>query len=87
MDVAGVDFAQVFAQHLGHGASRHVSALFGQAALRQVAARVLGVGQVHVADDVHNAAVGLLGQALVLAAVASLHVEDGDVQPLGADDA
>ncbi len=48
---------------------------------------MLAVGHVHVGDDVHNAAVGLLGQALVLAPVASLHVEDGDVQALGANDA
>ena len=48
---------------------------------------MLGVGQIHVANHVHDAAVGLLGQALVLAAVASLHVEDGDVQALGRNDA
>ena len=47
----------------------------------------LGLASVHVGDDVHNAAVGLLGQALVLAPVAGLHVEDGDVQALGPDDA
>jgi len=46
---------------------------------------MLGIGQVHVADHVHDAAVGLLGQALVLAAVARLHVEDGDMQALGRD--
>lgn len=46
---------------------------------------MLGVGQVHVGDDVDDAAVGLLGQALVLAAVARLHVEDGDVQAFGRD--
>ena len=46
---------------------------------------MLGVGQVDVGDHVDDAAVGLLGQALVLAAVASLHVEDGDVQALGRD--
>jgi len=40
---------------------------------------VFGVGHVHIADDVHDAAVGLFGQAFVLAAVASFHVEDWDV--------
>ena len=44
---------------------------------------MLGVSQIHVGNDVHDPAVGLLGQALVLAAVAGFHVEDGDVQPLG----
>ena len=46
---------------------------------------MLGVGKVHVGDHVDDAAVGLLGQALVLAAVAGLHVEDRDVQALGRD--
>ena len=48
---------------------------------------MLGIGHVHIGNDIHDAPVGLLGQALILAAVARLHVEDGDVQPLGADDA
>ena len=47
---------------------------------------MLGVSHIHIGDDVHDAAVRLLGQALVLAAVAGLHVEDGDVQPLRTDD-
>ena len=46
---------------------------------------MLGIGKVDVGDDVHDAAVGLLRQALILAAVAGFHVEDRDVQPLGAD--
>ena len=46
---------------------------------------MLGVGQVDVGDRVDDSAVGLLGQALVLTAVAGLHVEDGDVQALGRD--
>ena len=87
VDVTGFDFRQVLVEHLGHGAASDVGALLGQAVLRQVAAGVLRVTQVHIRDDIHNAAVGLLRQALVLAAVARLHVEDGDVQPLSADDA
>ena len=44
---------------------------------------MLAVGHVHIADDIDNPAVGFLRQALVLASVSSLHVEDGDVQALG----
>ncbi len=44
---------------------------------------MLAVAEVDVADDVNDAAVGLLGQALVFAAVAGFHVEDGYVQALG----
>ena len=84
-DVRGLDLAQVGAQDLCHGRARDVGALGGAAGVLQVAAGVLGVGQVDVGDDVDDAAVCLLGQALVLAAVARLHVEDGDVQALGRD--
>ena len=87
VDVAGLDFVQVLVEHFGHGAAGDVGALLGQAVLRQVAAGVLRVAQVHVGDNVHDTAVGLLGQALVLAAVASLHVKNRDVQSLSPDDA
>lgn len=84
-DVGGLDLAQVGAQDLRHGRARDVGALGRAAGIPEVAARVLGVGKVDIGDHVDDAAVGLLGQALVLAAVAGLHVEDGDVQALGRD--
>ena len=84
-DVGGLDLVQVGAQDLGHGRARHVGALRGAAGVLEVAAGVLGVCQVDVGDHVDDAAVGLLGQALVLAPVARLHVEDGDVKALGRD--
>ena len=87
VDIAGLDFLQVLVEHFGHGAAGDVGALLGHALSVQVAAGMLGVAQVHVRDVVHDAAVGLLGQALVKAPVARFHVEDGDVQPLGPDDA
>ena len=87
VDVAGFDFGQVLVEHFGHGTAGDVGALLGQTVLRQVTAGVLRVAQVHVGNNVHDAAIGLLGQALVLAAVAGFHVEDGDMQPLGSDDA
>ena len=87
MHVRGLYLRYVLPQHLGHRGAGDVGALPRQAALREVSPRVLAVGQVHVRDDVHYPAVGLLGKALVLAPVAGLHVEDGDVQPLRADDA
>ena len=84
-DIRGFDLLQVRAQDLCHGRARDVGALRRAAGVPEVAAGVLGVGQVDVGDHVDDAAVGLLGQALVLAAVAGLHVEDGDVQALGRD--
>ena len=87
VDVGGLDAVEVFVQHFGHGRAGDVGALFGQTAVGKVAAGVLGVGHVDVGDDIDDAAVGLFGEALVLAAVAGFHVEDGDVEALGADDA
>ena len=84
-DARGLDLVQVGAQDLGHGRAGDVGALGGASGVLEVAAGVLGVCQVDVGDHVDDAAVGLLGQALVLAAVARLHVEDGDVQALCRD--
>ena len=47
---------------------------------------MLGVGEIDIGDDIDNPPVRLLRQALILAAVAGLHVEDGDVQPFRSDD-
>ena len=44
---------------------------------------MLGIGHVHIADDIYDAAVGLFGQALIFAAVTGFHVENRDVQALG----
>ena len=46
---------------------------------------MLGICHIDIGNDVHDAAVGLLGQALILAAVARFHVKDRDVQPLCRD--
>lgn len=43
---------------------------------------MLRVSHIHITDDIHNTAVGLLRQTFVLATVSCLHVEDGDVQAL-----
>lgn len=84
-DIGRLDLIKVGAQHLSHGRARDVGALGCAAGVLEVAACVLGVGKVDVGDHVDDASVGLLGQALVLAAVARLHVEDGGVEPLGRD--
>ena len=47
-DIGGLDLVQVGAQDLGHGRSRDVGALGGAAGVLEVAAGVLGVGQVDV---------------------------------------
>jgi len=87
VDVTRLDLGEVVMQHLRHRRTRDIRTLLREARVGQVAARVLAVGQIDIGDNIDNAAVRLLRQALVLAAVAGLHVEDRDVQTLRADDA
>ena len=85
VDVARLDVGEILVKHLGHGRTGDIGTLFRQSAVGEVTARMLAVAEVDVADDVDDAPVGLFGQALVLAAVAGLHVEDGDVEAFGGD--
>lgn len=87
VDVAGLDIGEVVVEDFRHGGSCDIGALLGQAAVGEVSSCVLRVGHIHVGDDIDNTAVGLLGQTLVFAAVAGLHVENGDMESLGSDDA
>ena len=86
VNVAGLDLRKILMQHLRHGASHHKRALLRDARGVQIAPCMLGVAEVHIGGHIHNAAVRLLRQALVKAAVPGLHVEDRNVQPLGGDD-
>ena len=85
VNIARFDLVQIGVQYLGHGAACHKGALLRQAALHQIPARVLRITEIDVADDVHNTAVRLLRQALVLASVTRFHMENRNVQPFGAD--
>ena len=87
VDVAGLDIGEVVMEDFRHGGSCDIGAFLGQAAVSEVSSCVLRVGHVHVRDDIDDTTVGLLGQALVLAAVAGLHVKNGDMESLGSDDA
>ncbi len=85
--VAGLDIGEVVVEDFRHGGPYDIGALLGQAAVGEVSSCVLRVGHVNITDDVYDTAVGLLGQALVLAAVAGLHVENWDMESLCSDDA
>ena len=87
VDVAGLDIGEVVVEDFRHGGSCDIGALLGQSAVGEVSSCVFRVGHVHVGDDIDDTAVGLLGKALVLAAVACLHVENGNMESLGSDDA
>ncbi len=78
---------QIVVQHFCHRGACDIGAFLGQTGIGKIAAGMFAIGKVDIGDDVDNAAIGFLRQTLVLASVASLHVEDGDVESLGADDA
>lgn len=84
--VGCLNLGKVLVEYLGHGRTGDVCTLTGKSAFCQVSSCMLGVGEIDVRDDVHDAAVRLLRQALVFAAVAGLHVENRNVEPFCPDD-
>jgi len=68
------------------GETSNVCAFLRQSTVGQVRACLLGISHVDITYYVNNATVRLFGQTLVLAAIASLHVENGDVQSFCPDD-
>ena len=84
VNIRGFYLRKVLVKNLRHRGAGDICALPREPALRQVTPRMFAVGHVHIRDNVHDPSVGLLRQALVLTAVARLHVEDRDVQPLRA---
>ena len=85
MDIRCFNLRQIHMQHLSHRGTGNVSTLLRQSCICQITTRVLRIGHVNIGDDIYNAAVCFLRQALVLAAVACFHMEDGDMQALGTD--
>ena len=85
VDITAFDLVQIGVQHLCHGTAGHEGALLWQSTLHQIPACMLRIAEIDVADDVHDAAVRLLRQALILAAVSRLHMEDRDMQSLCAN--
>ena len=85
VDITCFNLVQIGVQHLGHGAASYEGALLRQSTLHQIPTCMLRIAEIDVADDVYDAAVRLLRQALILAAVSRLHMENRNVQPLGAN--
>ncbi len=80
-----LDLTVVRSEHLSHRRPGDERSPRRQALREQVPSGVLGVAEVEVGDVVDESAVRLLGHILVEAAVARLHVEDRDPQPLRHD--
>ena len=87
MNVRGFNFGQVLMQNLSHRRTRDIGTFLRQSTVGQIATCMLRICHVHIANDIHYSAVRLLRQALVLASVACLHMEDRDMQTLCTDNA
>ena len=70
------DFVHMIAQNLAHRRTGHENRLAVDALAQQIAAGMLGVGEVDVGNMVDNLAVDHLGHIPVPAAVAGFHVEN-----------
>ncbi len=85
VNIAGLDLGEILVQDFSHRRARDVCSLLRESAIGKIAACVLAVGHIHVGNDIHDPAVGLLRKAFVLAAVAGFHMENRDVKTLGPD--
>ena len=83
--VAFLNLFQIHVQHFRHGRAGLVGALLGQTGICQILPGKLRIAHIHVRNYIHDAAIGLLGQALILAAVSCLHVKQRDVQTFCTD--
>ena len=83
--IAFLNLLQIHVQYLCHRRTCLVGTLLGQTRIRQILPSEFGIAHIHVRNYIHDAAIGLLGQALVLAAVACLHVKQRDVQTFCTD--
>lgn len=87
MHVAGFNLGKILVKHLSHWRTRDIGTLLGQTAIGKIAAGVLAVCHINVGDYIHDTTVGLFGEAFVFAAVACFHVENGNMETLGTDNA
>ena len=83
--IAFLNLLQIHVQHLCHRRTCLVGTLLGQTRIRQILPGEFGIAHIHVGNHIHDTAIGLLGQTLVLAAVACLHVKQRDVQSFCTD--
>ena len=77
--IAFLDLLQIHVQDFRHGRAGLVGAFLGQSGVRQILPGKLRIAHIHVRNHIHDAAISLLRQALILAAVAGLHVKQRNV--------
>ena len=85
VNIAGLNLGKVLMQHLCHRTTSNIGTFLGQTTVSEITTRMLRVCHIDIADNVHNATVGLFRQTLILTPVTSFHVEDGDMQALSSN--
>lgn len=87
MYVTGLNLCKILVKDFRHWRTGDIGAFLRQTAVGEVAAGMLAICHVNIGDYIHDTAVCLFGKALVFAAVACFHMEDRDMETLGADNA
>ena len=85
MNVGCFDLFKICVQHLSHRRAGNIRTLLRQTAVGKIAACVLGVCHINIRNDIDYASVSLLGKALILTAVARLHMKYRNMQALCTD--
>ena len=84
-DVGPLDFRHVMLQHLPHRGPGLDYGVGFQPFSEKITARVFAIRKIDIAHVIDDLSIDLLRSALVETAIAGLHVENGDLQPLGRD--
>lgn len=85
VNIAGLYLCKVLVKNLSHRRARDIGPFLRKSTVGKITACVLAVGHIHIGNYIHNPAIGLLWKAFVLAAVTGFHMENRDMQSLGAD--
>ena len=87
MHIARFYLFEILVEHFCHWRTGDIGAFARESAFGKIPAGMLRISEIDIRDDIDYSAVGLLGEAFVLASVACFHVEDRDGQTLCANDA
>ena len=80
VDVRSLDLLQIRMQHLRHRGAGNIGPLLRKPVFGKIASCMFRITHIHVRNNVHDPAVGLLRKAFVLTAVAGLHMENRNMK-------
>ena len=80
MYIARFYLCEILVEHFCHWRTGDIGALARETAFGKISAGMLRISEIDIRDNIYYSAVGLLGEAFVLASVACFHVEDRDME-------